>query len=316
MALSWVRAVLLVCVLGLLAYGTPTPWGGLWLLVPAAVAVSLLVAWRFGLRGMLVPVALFAAAPAAGGVQLWAWWVPVAALTGAWMGLREEGAGPAPGDRAWMLLPVLLLAAGLPWTLLYPHLIQDAEGIVRGWGTQQLEVARQMHYPPDQLKGVEELLQTLTAWTVRSLPDTLPTVLFVWVALLVAAGRSLSARVSASLKWPGLSRSRLSAWRLPDGALWLLLGGLALLLVGWPTWKPTAWTLVINTALGFGVQGIAVVESLLLARGVPPSVIVVSLAFVFLVAWPVFVLTAVGLGLSDVWLDFRRLEPTPHADER
>jgi hypothetical protein len=73
---------------------------------------------------------------------------------------------------------------------------------------------------------------------------------------------------------------------------------------------------VINTALGFGVQGIAVVESLLLARGVPPSVIVVSLLFVFAVAWPVFMLSAVAVGLSDVWLDFRRLEPTPHGDER
>jgi DNA-binding transcriptional MocR family regulator len=40
-----------------------------------------------------------------------------------------------------------------------------------------------MHYPPAQLKTVEELIGALTTWTVESLSDTLPTVLFVWVTL-------------------------------------------------------------------------------------------------------------------------------------
>jgi len=31
--------------------------------------------------------------------------------------------------------------------------------------------------------------------------------------------------------------------------------------------------------------------------------------FVFCVAMPVFVLTTAAVGLSDVWLDYRRLEP-------
>ena len=71
----------------------------------------------------------------------------------------------------------------------------------------------------------------------------------------------------------------------------------------------TAWTLLLNAGLGYSIQGIAVVEALLLARGVPPSVIVVTLMFVFALAMPVFMLTTVALGLSDVWLDYRRLDP-------
>jgi hypothetical protein len=63
------------------------------------------------------------------------------------------------------------------------------------------------------------------------------------------------------------------------------------------------------------VQGIAVVESLLLARGVPPSIIVLTMLFVFALAMPVFVLTALAVGLSDVWLDYRRLEAVPERDD-
>jgi hypothetical protein len=78
------------------------------------------------------------------------------------------------------------------------------------------------------------------------------------------------------------------------------------------TWAPTAWTLLLNAGLGYCVQGIAVVESLLLARGVPSPIIVLTMLFVFAVAMPiVFMLTTAAVGLSDVWLDYRRLEPTP-----
>ena len=37
--------------------------------------------------------------------------------------------------------------------------------------------------------------------------------------------------------------------------------------------------------------------------------------FVFALAMPVFTLTAVAVGLSDVWLDYRRLEAVPERDD-
>jgi hypothetical protein len=313
---SWIRSLLLLGALAVCALQTPGSWGVLWLLVPVAVAVSLLASWRYGMRGVLVPLALAVTALAvAGPGGLWAWWIPAAALTGAWMGLREEG-GSAAGDRAWMLLPSLLLAAGLPWVAHYPELLRGVERELRAGDAEFVVLMQRMGTAGDRLSALRNMLAEQDRLRSLALPHVLPTVLFVWVAILVAAGRAVSARVSASLRWPALSRARLVAWRLPDGALWLLLAGLGLLVAGWPLWKPTAWTLVLNTALGFGVQGIAVVRSLLLARGVPPSIVVVSLLFVFAVAWPVFVLTAVAVGVSDVWLDFRRLEPTPEGDEQ
>lgn len=303
--------MLLIALLGLGVSQTPPPWGALWLAVPAAVAIALLVAWRFGPWGLIVPGLLAAAVPLLGDpMSLWGWWVPAAALTGVWMGMREERGGAA-GERAWMLLPALLLAAALPWARSYSDLVAGVDREMRIGDSQMIEVFRQFGYATDRLAAVQRVIEDNAKLRLTALPHVLPTVLFVWMVVLAAAGRALASRVTGLLRWPDLTRSRLLEWRLPDGALWAFLAGLGLLVSPWGAWAPTAWTLLLNAGLGFCVQGIAVVESLLLARGVPPPIIVLTMLFVFFIAMPVFVLTTAAVGLSDVWLDYRRLEPAP-----
>ncbi len=294
---SWLRSVLLIALLSFGVAQTPLPWGALWLAIPVAVALALLVAWRFGAWGLIVPGLRAAAVPLLGGPQsLWGWWVPAAALTGVWMGMREERTASA-GERAWMLLPALLVAR------------IDRE--MRLGDTQMIEGFRQFGYATDRLAAVQRVIEDNAKLRLAALPHVLPSVFFVWVVVLVSAGRALASRITGPLHWPDLTRGRLLEWRLPDGALWAFLAGLGLLVSPWGAWAPTAWTLLLNAGLGYCVQGIAVVESLLLARGVPPPIIVLTMLFVFFIAMPVFVLTTVAVGLSDVWLDYRRLEPAP-----
>ena len=306
---AWLRAALLVALLGAGAAQTPLPWAALWFAVPAAVAASLLIAWRFGARALALPALLAAAVPGLGGpASLWAWWIPAAALTGVWMGMREEH-GAASGERAWMLLPALLLAAALPWALRYRDLVGGVDRALQLGDTQMIEVFRQVGYSGERLAAVTHTVQENARLRREALPHVLPTVLFVWMVALIAAGRMLAARFTGALHWPSLAPGRLLEWRLPDGVLWTFLAGLGLLVGPWTAWAPTAWTLLLNCGLGFCVQGIAVVESLLLARGVPPSIIILTMVFVFAFAMPVFVLATAAVGLSDVWLDYRRLEP-------
>jgi predicted membrane protein DUF2232 len=298
--------------LSLSALQSPPPWAQLWLIVPLGVAASLLAGWRFGAKGVLVPVALFVAALALDGpLSLWTWWIPATALTGVWMGLREEGGGTGPGARAWMLLPVLLLAAGLPWMLHYGDLIQKLDHELALGDRQFLELARQLGTTGERLVTMQRAVEDNARVRSQVLPYLLPSTVFVWMALLVWAGRSIAARIAGTLRWPGLSRSPLREWRLPEGAVWVFLAGLALVVVQWGAATPAAWTLLLNAGLGYCIQGIAVVESLLLARGIPPSVIAVTMAFVFALATPVFMITTVAVGLSDVWLDYRRMDAPP-----
>jgi hypothetical protein len=310
-----VRAILLVAVLGALTLQTPAPWSWLWLAVPATVALALLVCWRFGVAAVAVVGLLAVALTVLGSARgLWVWWIPAAALVGAWMGMREEGSGPSAGQRAWMLAPALALAALLPWLAHYRELVAAVERELLAGDAQLLDLLRQLGTNRDRLGAMEKTVTENAALRRAALPLVIPTVLFLWVGLLVTAGRALAARTAQALSWPRLSRVSLRDWRLPDAVLWTFLAGLALLVAPWPAWAPTGWTLLLNAGLGYCVQGVAVVESLLLARGVPPPVIILTMLFVFMIAMPMFVLTTAALGLSDVWLDYRRLEPVPDGD--
>ena len=310
--MSWPRTLAVVVALTVGVWSTPMPWAWLWVLVPLATALSLVLCWRFGAWGVAVPVVLhLICVLAVGPYTPWVWWVPVAALAGAWMGLREEGGGPLAGDRAWMLLPLLLLAAVLPWTVSYPDVVARLQAALSASARERVTLFQQLGYSGDRLQAIQREAEQGDQLIARMLPHALPSLLFAWMALLVSAGRAVAARAAALWRWPTLSRRSFMAWRLPDGAIWLLMAGIALLVSGLTAWATSAWTLLVVPALGFGLQGVAVVESLMLARGVPPAIIILTLAFVFLMATPVFVLTAVGVGVSDLWLDYRRLEDVP-----
>jgi hypothetical protein len=304
--LAGLRAVLLLAVLAAFGLQSPAPWGGLWLVIPAVVAVALLLSWRFGAWGLVVPSTLALGLFALGRTgAAWAWWIPTAALCGVWMGLREEGGEERSGDRAWCLLPVLLVAALLPRTPYYAGLLEHIEAQLQ----HMLQVGREIGYSADRLAELKKSLDDTATLRRDVMPNVLPTALFLWVAMLVYAGRSLSARIAGAMRWPVLTRGRLSDWRMPDGALWAFIAAVAMLLTPWPAWMAPGWTLLINTGIAFCVQGIAVVESWLLARGVPSSIIALTLLFVFVIALPVSILTSAAVGLGDAWLDFRHLEP-------
>jgi len=75
--------------------------------------------------------------------------------------------------------------------------------------------------------------------------------------------------------------------------------------------NPDATYMLVQSVLGYSVQGLAVAHSVLLARGVAPAFILLLMVFLFVFTLPVFLPSAALLGLSDVWLDYRRLEASP-----
>ena len=311
------RAALLVVGLALTSLATPWPWSVLWLVVPAVVAISLLAAWRFGALGWGVPflmagVAVLVAAYPQLGFRLWHLvWLPAASLTGGWMGSREEGGGPTAGERAWMHAPLLVAAFAVPMLPGLPGALTRLEARSRA---EEMQIVRTIDGPGTAgtwKHMMEESLKLPPADRVRMLTFLVPNLLFAWAVVLVGAGRALAARAANGLGWPSLSRAPLAAWRLPDGALVPLLAGIAIALFAGAVWKPGAALLLTQSALGYSVQGIAVTQSLLLSRGVPPTFVLLLLVFLLAFTLPVFLPSLALLGLSDVWLDFRRLEPSP-----
>jgi hypothetical protein len=313
-----VRAVLLVGSLALSALVTPWPWAALWLAVPVVVATSLLLTWRYGPPAMMLTVALaigaalLVAFPVAGFRSWHLLWLPVASLTGVWMGSREEGGGPSLGERAWMHAPILAAAFVLPILPGMSGALTRVEAQARVEEQQMLATLPGPSKPGTMRQMMEDSAKLPAADRVRMLTFFAPNFLFGWMVILVAAGRSLAARLAIWRGWPPLSVSPLTGWRLPDLALAPLIAGLAIALFATPTWWPGAALLLGQSALGYSVQGLAVAHSSLIARGVAPAFVLLLLVFLFVFTLPVFLPSAALLGLSDVWLDFRRLEASPN----
>src|SRR5687767_6773000 len=129
------------------------------------------------------------------------------------MGLREEGGGPESGHRAWMLVPLLLLAAGLPWVVSYPDLVASIDSTMREADRELIASSRRLGYQGERLRSLERYVESGAQLRSRFLPNLLPSLLFLWMALLVAAGRELASRTAGRLRWPDLSRGRLLEWR-------------------------------------------------------------------------------------------------------
>jgi hypothetical protein len=310
--------VLLVAFLLLGALGTPWPWALLWLVLPATAAATMLAAWRFGRAVLVAPLVLLAGALAwslLGGASApppWlTLWVPAAALTGAWMGLREEGGGPSIGERAFMYAPLLLLAAALPLAPGFTAAVARLDTAMHVEQQRMLASFKPGEMPAPLVDAMKQSTQLPADDRRATLTLMVPNLLFVWAVLLVSAGRVLAARIAAIIRWPSVSHSPLVRWRLPDAALVPLIAAIAMLAFADRTWHPSALTLLVHVVLGYSVQGVAVVESVLLARGMSPAFVALTMLFVLAVSL-LWVLPAIAVvGLTDVWLDYRRLEPSP-----
>jgi hypothetical protein len=315
-----VRGALLVLFLLFGALASPMPWAVLWLAVPAVAAGSLLLAWRFGRPALGLTLLLAAAATAlglAGGGRWPVWftgWFPFASLCGAWMGLREEGGGPSMGDRAWMFAPLLMLAASLPLVPGFPAAVERLDGLMKAEQQRMLSSARQEEVPSALKEAMRQATGLPREERLQSLMLVIPNALFAWMVLLTVSGRALAARLAGLLGWPPLSRAPLVGWRLPDAALVPLIAGIALLVFADRSVQPSALTILLYVVLGYSVQGVAVVESVLLSRGMSPAFVALTILFVIAVSL-LWVLPAVAVvGLSDVWLDYRRMEPSSEGE--
>lgn len=318
-AVEAIRGALLLLGLSLGALITPWPWAAAWLVVPVLTASGLLLAWRYGPAAWALTVALALGAGAVivwpvGGLAPWhVMWLPLVAAVGTWMGLREEGGGPTIGERAWMHVPLLAGACLLPLLPGFHDSLVRADARAREQERQLLAAQKTPAAPGSFGYLLEEHTKLPAEDRVRMITYSLPNLAFSGLVLLIAAGRALAARIAARRRWPALSRAPFMGWRLPDAALVPLIVGLAVLLLAPSSWWPVGVVLLVQSVLGYGVQGLAVVWSVIGSR-VPPLVLVLVSLFLFVFTLPVLLVSLALIGLSDVWWDHRRLEPSPNGE--
>lgn len=103
----------------------------------------------------------------------------------------------------------------------------------------------------------------------------------------------------------GRMLGRLTEFRFPDGLLWLLIVGLALVLVPLDGWGVRFGSnlLFFMSAL-YALRGLAVVVALVLGMGAQLPVLI-ALSVVGLLLYPIVVAGTLLLGVTDTWLDLR-----------
>ncbi len=208
----------------------------------------------------------------------------------------------------------LLAAAGL-WLLLDPGFFGQARAAVEDSTRHVLQdgstwLARSVSLDPDQRAAVEEVFASSARWYARLWPAGVFLVLWlgVGVALELAARWSrgvsgLSSRVAVGEPF--------SAFRLPDAWVWILLAGMASFLA-LPR-ETAAGEAALNAALVatglYACQGTALALYYLERRGVGPVRRGLGLMLAVLLLPIPLLVTALCLGLADVWLDLRRRPP-------
>ena len=104
----------------------------------------------------------------------------------------------------------------------------------------------------------------------------------------------------------GRTLGRLTEFRFPDGLLWLLIGGMALLLVPLDGWSARVGSnLVFFMGALYALRGLAVVAALVLGLVGAQLPVLIVLGVVGLLLYPIVVAGTLLLGVTDTWLDLR-----------
>ena len=136
----------------------------------------------------------------------------------------------------------MALAATFPLAPGYRDLVGRVVALITSEEARQLASFRAMALDADQRIAVEQLIAKSTEVELVIAKNVLPTLIFVWVALLVALAERMARRLAELVRRPLLPAPPFAAWRLPDGAVWLLVTGLAL---------ARFWTLVVLLDLAY-----------------------------------------------------------------
>jgi hypothetical protein len=297
------------------ALETPAPWNLLWIGVPTLGAAGYLAnlhRWRLGWLAPAAAAGWMLSLPQSHSVEGWFLVGAVASATLFGLARRE---GVSGGRGLWSLLPLLGLALAFPLSSLYAPALRSAAAGVESFGEEAYKSYESLGLEGGSLGELAAQIHQATAsfaWVVR---HTLPSLLFAWAASLVALSTLLARRGARAVGKPVAPGGGFASFRMPEGAVWLLLLGLGFIALRQPMLLPAGVNLAVCLGLGYCLQGIAVLDFAMLARGFSSGMIWILFVFVTFFALPVLLVTSTGLGVADIWLDLRRRAQGPGGEK-
>jgi len=205
-----------------------------------------------------------------------------------------------------LLLTTLLGGAGLAGYAMQrgAAILTIVEDYVASETGKALEIYRQAELPADQLELMEEVVQSVSAFLLTAWPS----LILIGSAALLLTTVVLLSRFSGG--YYRLNGPPFHLWKSHEMLVWpLIVAGFTLLLSGEMLQMVAINLLVLLLPLYF-LQGMAIISYFFLKKGVPPLLRV--LGYMTMAFFNPLPLIVTGLGLFDLWIDFRkpRLKPT------
>ena len=172
--------------------------------------------------------------------------------------------------------------------------------------TQQFVAATRVHekmgFPQESL----ELLRERMPQVVETLLQLLPALVFVSLAAVVLINVILLCRRFPERRSEWLAIDTLREWKGPEPMVWGLIAcGFALFIPGLEWSKIIAINVLVVIGTCYFAQGLAIVAFFFHKNNVPRFLR--GLTYVLIFFQQIFTLLVVGLGLFDLWGDFRKL---------
>jgi uncharacterized protein YybS (DUF2232 family) len=182
----------------------------------------------------------------------------------------------------------------------YTSLLEEMDkGLTSGFALYQ----ENAELSPETLESIRGAVELMRAYVPKVLPSLLISVVLCTTWLNLAIGNWLLKNKDASLTpWPAYK-----GWQLPDSLVWgIIFGGALLILLPAPL-STVGLNIIFICGTIFFFQGLAVVSSLLFKWSVPRPIRFLIYGLIFIQTYGIILLSF--LGLADVWVDFRKLNP-------
>lgn len=168
--------------------------------------------------------------------------------------------------------------------------------------TAAMRVHEKMGFPQDSLELVRERAPQI----VETLLQLLPALFFVSLSLIVLINLLMLCRRFPERRPEWLSLTPLREWKGPEPLVWgLIVCGFALFIPGLGGLRLVAVNVLVVIGACYFAQGLAIIGYFFHKNKVPRFLRGVTYVLIFF--QQIFTLLVVGLGLFDLWGDFRRL---------
>lgn len=202
------------------------------------------------------------------------------------------------------VLTLLMLFIGL--TGEGTSFLKTLENTLQSAAEDYIQVLEKSGESPENLKAVRKSVAETAPTAARVVPA------FILISTLAGAVfnfltvRYLWLRFYSKKFFEGMDISR---WMLPDVAVWVLIAAVGSMVLGPEFSQAIGMNLTIIFLFLYFLQGLSVVTHILKTKAFPKWVWI--LVFILIPLNPMFFGLVVGMGLFDIWVDFRKIRVTP-----